>query len=83
VEQGTDPQSALQDAKEAVQFMKPLSVHVTSGVSTAKYVPADLEAASNFQDTYLQPLRIFDSVIRTLAEVWIIPLDQNRTNPVP
>ncbi|KAG1841568.1 hypothetical protein DFJ58DRAFT_688642 [Suillus subalutaceus] len=49
--------------------MKPLSVHVTSGKSAANNVPADLEGASNFQDRYLQPLRIFDSIIRTLAEV--------------
>jgi len=49
--------------------MKPLSGHVKSGASTAKNAPADLDAAYNFQDTYLQPLRIFDSVIETLAEV--------------
>jgi hypothetical protein len=49
--------------------MKPLSGHVISGASTAQNAPADLDAVYNFQDTYLQPLRIFDSVIGTLAEV--------------
>ncbi|KIK39900.1 hypothetical protein CY34DRAFT_807748 [Suillus luteus UH-Slu-Lm8-n1] len=69
VEQDVDPQSALQNAKEAVQLMKPPSGHMTSGASTAQNASADLETAFNFQDTYLQPLRIFDSVIGTLADV--------------
>jgi len=67
--QGADPESALQNAKEAVTLMKPLSGHVISGASTAQNASTDLDAAYNFQDTYLQPLRIFDSVIETLAEV--------------
>ncbi|KAG1840807.1 hypothetical protein DFJ58DRAFT_916610 [Suillus subalutaceus] len=57
-EQGADPKSALQNAKEAVKLMKPLSEHLTSGASTVQNASADLEAAYNFQDTYLQPLRI-------------------------
>jgi hypothetical protein len=78
-EQRDDPQSALQTAKEAVKLMKPLSGHVTSGASTVENTSADLEAAYNFQDTYLQPLRIFDSVIGTLADVRAIPFDWDCT----
>lgn len=81
VEQDVDPQSALQNAKEAVQLMKPPSGHMTSGASTAQNASADLETAFNFQDTYLQPLRIFDSVIGTLADVRTVPLTWSRTNP--
>jgi hypothetical protein len=81
VEQDVDPQSALQNAKEAVQLMKPLSGHTTSVASTAQDASADLETTFNFQDTYLQPLRIFDSVIGTLADVRNVPLDWSRTNP--
>lgn len=69
MELGADPRSALQDAQETVKLMTPLSAYVASGQSTVKDSPVDLEAAYNFQDTYLQPLRIFDGVIRTLAEV--------------
>ncbi|KAG1844159.1 hypothetical protein DFJ58DRAFT_844067 [Suillus subalutaceus] len=82
-EQGANPQSALQTAKEAVKLMEPLSGHVTSGASTAQNASADLDDAYDFQDTYLQPLRIFNSVIGTLADVRAIPFSWSRTNPVP
>jgi len=59
--------------------MKPLSGHATSGASTVQNASADLEAAYNFQDTYLQLLRIFDSVIETLADVRAIPFDWDCT----
>ncbi|KAG1807331.1 uncharacterized protein BJ212DRAFT_1387759, partial [Suillus subaureus] len=49
--------------------MAPLSTRVRSAVSTAQDTPVDLEAAFNVGDTYLQPLRIFDSVIEPLADV--------------
>ncbi|KAG2092300.1 uncharacterized protein F5147DRAFT_779695 [Suillus discolor] len=49
--------------------MKPLSGHVTSGASTVQNASAGLEAAYDFQDTYLQLLRIFNNVIGMLAEV--------------
>ncbi|KAG2361639.1 hypothetical protein BDR07DRAFT_1377115 [Suillus spraguei] len=68
-EQGADPQSALQTTKEAAKRMKLLSGHVASGASAAQNASADLEAAYDFQDTYLQPLRIFDTVIGKLADV--------------
>jgi hypothetical protein len=69
VEQGADPQSVLRDAKKAVKGMNLLSGPLGSGLSTAQNAPADLENAYNFQDTYLQPLRMFDNVIGKLADV--------------
>ncbi|KIK35831.1 hypothetical protein CY34DRAFT_16788 [Suillus luteus UH-Slu-Lm8-n1] len=69
VEQGADPQSVLRDAKKAVKGMNLLSGPLGSGLSAAQNAPADLEDAYNFQDTYLQPLRIFDNVISKLADV--------------
>jgi len=60
---------ALQNAKEAVDGMNLLSGPVVSVVSKAKNAPADLEDVYNVQDTYLQPLRIFDNVIGKLADV--------------
>ncbi|KAG2054991.1 hypothetical protein BDR06DRAFT_971091 [Suillus hirtellus] len=67
--QGTDPQSALREANEAAKGMNTLSGRVTSGFSAAQNAPADLADACKFGDTYLQPLRIFDSVIGKLADV--------------
>ncbi|KAG2355056.1 hypothetical protein BDR07DRAFT_1427460 [Suillus spraguei] len=49
--------------------MKPLSGHVASAASNTQNASADLDAAYNFQDTYLQLLRIFDRVIETLSGV--------------
>ncbi|KAG1876151.1 hypothetical protein C8R48DRAFT_669342 [Suillus tomentosus] len=68
--QGSVPQSALREAYEAAKGMNLLSGPVTSGLSTAQNASADLEDASTFGDTYLRPLRIFDSVIEKLADVW-------------
>lgn len=64
-----DPQLPLQTAKEAIKDMNLLSGLVTSAASTAQDAPADLEAAYNVQDTYLRPLKIFDSVIGELADI--------------
>jgi hypothetical protein len=77
MDQGADPRSALQNAQETVKLMTPLSAYMASGQSAVKDSPVDLGAAYNFQDTYLQALRTFDGVIRTLAEVWTISLDWN------
>jgi len=68
-EQGADPQLALHNAKEAVKGMNLLSKPVESGVSAAQNAPAALEDVYNVQDTYLQPLKIFDKVIGELADV--------------
>ncbi|KAG1850794.1 hypothetical protein DFJ58DRAFT_914602, partial [Suillus subalutaceus] len=69
VERCADPQSALRDAKKAVKDMNLLSGPVGSGVCAAQNTSADLEDVYNFQDTYLQPLRIFDNVIGKLTGV--------------
>ncbi|KAG1843728.1 hypothetical protein C8R48DRAFT_765436 [Suillus tomentosus] len=61
--------SALREANEAAKGMNSLSGRVTSGLSVAQNAPADLEDACKFGDTYLRPLRIFDSVIGKLADV--------------
>ncbi|KAG2142769.1 uncharacterized protein EDB93DRAFT_1105438 [Suillus bovinus] len=68
-ETGSDHQSALREANEAARSMNLLSGPVTSAVSTAQNAPTDLEDACNLGDTYLRPLKIFDSVIRELADV--------------
>jgi hypothetical protein len=49
--------------------MNLLSGPLGSGSSVPQNAPADLEDAYSFQDTYLQPLRMFDSVIDKLADV--------------
>ncbi|KAG2029826.1 hypothetical protein BDR03DRAFT_1017894 [Suillus americanus] len=49
--------------------MRLLGKHSTAVASTAKDGPKDLDAADNFQTTYLQPLRVFDTVIGDLANV--------------
>ncbi|KAG2108716.1 uncharacterized protein F5147DRAFT_576621 [Suillus discolor] len=69
VKQGGDPQSALRDAKKAVKGMNLPSGPVESGASAAQNASGDLEDAYIFQDTYLQPLRIFDDIIGQLADV--------------
>ncbi|KAG1828459.1 hypothetical protein DFJ58DRAFT_737792 [Suillus subalutaceus] len=74
VEQGAGPQLALQTAKQAVKLIKPPLRHTTSTASTAQNTPAGLEAAYNFQDTYLQPLRIFDKI--TLHSSSAVPQQQ-------
>jgi len=82
--QGPDPQMALQNAKQAVRDMNLLSGPVESGVSATQKAPAVLDDAYNVQDTYLQPLKIFDNVIGKLVDVWPHSFSVwDRTNPVP
>ncbi|KAG2335671.1 hypothetical protein BDR05DRAFT_1006571 [Suillus weaverae] len=69
VEEEAITQSALQDAQEAAKRIHPLSGPAITVASVAQDAPADLDAAYNFQDTYLKPLRIFDSVIGEIADV--------------
>ncbi|KAG2339592.1 hypothetical protein BDR05DRAFT_938889 [Suillus weaverae] len=68
-EEEANTQSALQDAQEAAKRIHPLSGPATTVASVAQDAPVDLDAAYNFQDTYLKPLRIFDSVIGEIADV--------------
>jgi hypothetical protein len=77
VEQCADPQTLLREAKDTVEGMNLLSAPAKSGVSATQNAPADLEAAYGVEDTYLQPLRVFDSVIGSLADVWVNPLCLN------
>jgi hypothetical protein len=53
--------------------MRPLEGHVESvaSESAAKDGPQDLDASENFQSTYLQPLKISDTVIENPANVWV------------
>ncbi|KIK42595.1 hypothetical protein CY34DRAFT_136097 [Suillus luteus UH-Slu-Lm8-n1] len=69
VEQCTNPQSALREAKDAAEGMNLLLTPLRSGASSAQDAQANLEAAYGAEDTYLQPLRVFDSVIGALADV--------------
>ncbi|KIK32150.1 hypothetical protein CY34DRAFT_19251, partial [Suillus luteus UH-Slu-Lm8-n1] len=64
-----DAQPALQDAQPAASRMHPLSGPAITVTSVGKDAQADLDAADGFQDTYLQPLRIFDAVIGEIANV--------------
>ncbi|KAG1891858.1 uncharacterized protein F5891DRAFT_1197320 [Suillus fuscotomentosus] len=61
--QSADTQSALRDVNETAKGMNLLSGPVTSGLSAAQNASADLEDACKFEDAYLRPLKIFDSVI--------------------
>jgi hypothetical protein len=60
----------LQNTQEAVEDMHSLSGHKTTVVSILQGAQKDLDAADSFQDTYLQPLRIFDTVIGEVANVY-------------
>ncbi|KAG1834020.1 hypothetical protein DFJ58DRAFT_869203 [Suillus subalutaceus] len=72
VKQGADPQSvdtALQDALDAADQMNALLGPARSGASAGQYPPATLDDMDDIETTYLQPLRIFDTVIGKVAEV--------------
>ncbi|KAG1840533.1 hypothetical protein C8R48DRAFT_679553 [Suillus tomentosus] len=86
VDDSTKSQSAavaLQAAREDARKFKTLGGHAINVISAVRDGPADLDTASSFQDTYLQPLRIFDSAIRNIAEVWALLLHQDKANPIP
>ncbi|KAG2102507.1 uncharacterized protein F5147DRAFT_762472, partial [Suillus discolor] len=69
VEGEADTESALQDAQEDVKHIHLLSGPVTTAASVTKGAQEDLHDASSFQETYLQPLRIFDDVIGKIADL--------------
>ncbi|KAG2362406.1 hypothetical protein BDR07DRAFT_1460848, partial [Suillus spraguei] len=72
VEEMPDPRlvaAELHGAHEGAESMRLLVKHVTSVASAAKDGPKDLPAADDFQTTNLHSLRIFDTVIRGLADV--------------
>ncbi|KAG2362424.1 hypothetical protein BDR07DRAFT_1376502 [Suillus spraguei] len=64
-----DIQSALQDTQEAAKRINPLSEPAITVDSVVQGAQDDLDAVDSFQDTYLEPLKIFDSIIGKLADV--------------
>jgi hypothetical protein len=80
VEPSVDPQSALQSAKEDAQHIHPLLGGAQTVAAATQNAPAGLDTADNLAATYLQPLRIFDTVIGKIADVWALPFDMKRTN---
>ncbi|KAG1893238.1 uncharacterized protein F5891DRAFT_986085 [Suillus fuscotomentosus] len=73
VDETSGPESVgteLQGAHEASEHMKTLGGRAQSVASIANNTLADLAAADNFQTNYLQPLKIFDTAIEKIANVW-------------
>jgi hypothetical protein len=60
----------IRGAREGIESMRLLGGHFPSVVSAAEDGQEDLNAADNFQITYLRPLKIFDNVIGNLTDVW-------------
>ncbi|KAG1852862.1 hypothetical protein DFJ58DRAFT_399683 [Suillus subalutaceus] len=65
----TDTQLELRDAQESTKRMHPLAGPVITVASVGQGGQEDLDAVDNFQDTYLEPLRIFDNVIGKIADL--------------
>lgn len=61
--------AALRHARKREKGAKQLGGHANTVASAVVDGPQDLDAADNFQATYLQPLKIFDTVIENLANV--------------
>jgi hypothetical protein len=74
MEEGPDPQSVIAAPPAAREAARVL-------LEPAQNTPADLDDAYDFQDTYLKPLRIFDStVVGEIADACDLSLHRNRTN---
>ncbi|KAG1837504.1 hypothetical protein DFJ58DRAFT_145428 [Suillus subalutaceus] len=58
-----------QSAREAVEDMHSLPGHATTVVSLFQGAREDLDTADKFQDTYLEPFKVFDDVIGKIADV--------------
>ncbi|KAG2362425.1 hypothetical protein BDR07DRAFT_1460860, partial [Suillus spraguei] len=69
VELKADTQSALQDTGEAAKHMHLLPGPVITVDSVVQGAQGDLDAVDSFQDTYLKPLKIFDTLIAEIANV--------------
>lgn len=59
----------LQGAYDGTQSMGLLGRHATSIANAANNAPAGLAVADDFQTSYLQPLKIFDTAIEKIANV--------------
>lgn len=64
----------VQAARKAADNINPLGGRVEKVMLTAKDGPANLDTADNFSDTYLKPLRIFNSMIDMIANVCVLLL---------
>jgi hypothetical protein len=62
----------LQGAYDGKENMRLLGGHATSMASAANNAPADLAAAGDFETTYLQPLKIINTVLEKISDVWTI-----------
>jgi hypothetical protein len=74
---GPDPQSVdavLRGADEDMENIRLFGDRNTSVVSKVKNGPADLNDADSFQTTYLEPFRVFNTVIAGLADVMVCSL---------
>jgi hypothetical protein len=72
LEQSTDPKlvyTALRNARDAADQMNTRLGPPGLVASEGQNGLADLDKTDNFEATYLKPLKIFDSVIGTLADV--------------
>jgi len=72
--------AGLRDAREGVESMRQLGKHSTTAASAAKDGPEYLDAADNFQVPDLQPLKIFDTVVGELVNVWATLLHWKQAN---
>jgi hypothetical protein len=69
VELEANTQLALQGAQEAEQRMRSLPEPETTVASVLQGAQEDLDVLGNFEETYLQPLKIFDAVIGEISDV--------------
>lgn len=81
VDETQSPYMALQVAHEGIRNIKTPGRHVATAMLAAKDGPADLDNVGNFGDTYLTPLRIFDSIIEQIANVWVLLLHRDGLIP--
>lgn len=68
VEVDANAQSALQGAQEAEQRMHSLPEPEITVASVLQGAQEDLDVLDNFEETYLQPLKIFDAVIGEISD---------------
>lgn len=59
-----------------------LGKHATSIVSATDHAPAVLAGADDFRTTYLQSLKIIDSILEKIADVRTIVIDWKPTNQI-
>jgi hypothetical protein len=67
-----DLQSVIRDTQQAAKRIHPLSGPAITVASAGQDAQAEFNAVDDFQDTYLKPLRIFDTVIGEIADVWTL-----------